>query len=787
LTKIKTYGNIDLYKEKGERYMQLFKGRYVALMCLFFILSFFIPSPYKIASIIVLGVTAFLTLFLFLILKRKREAIFILIFLCCASCLIGLVRSYTSIDLSQNKALEYEGNRTVEMIVISKGKQTEHLSEYTVNITKIGEDKTKIRAIALMPFQIELHSGDTVLSRTELLSPSEKIWGSSAYERTNDEKILLSAVIYDTQKLSILSCGNELSTLETLTQKSGIEIISNRMRNNIGNAFDNAFGMEISPLAKGFFMNDTSDISADVSRDFKRCGASHLMAVSGMHITILLGAIDRFLVNLFVDKKIRCGIISILSVGLLIITGFSSSASRAVIMLWITYLHFALADDEDSVTSLFFAIFVILLVFPYSCFDLGLWMSFLATLGIVTVYSFIDEKIPKKSPKKWYLRILKKLGIGIGAIILMTIVANLFVLPISWSVFGEVSLVAIPVNVILSPISTLFLCEIPVIFLLCKIPALNGLLLDLMRSTVDVIANILRYFSKWDHAVQSLNYVFADIIIPVLIVILIICLIIKLKYKWLMIIPPTAAIFAFAICLALTHFQQPPKAIYTSNGKEEMIVISENGRSVFCDISCSSADMYYEGYYLAGDCGATKIDTLILAHLSEEHPFIIERIGSFTFIDNVCLPTPKNKEEIVIVQDIIESAESIGAIVYTYNDQEIFESEEEITVYIDREKDGKTALISVFKGSTALNFTDLNATEDYMYVQNTLNLGRFAIISASSLPQEYENIVLNGNNLELLVFASENTYNAKIIEHKGVPTYVNKEKNKLWNIAFPLE
>ena len=138
--------------------MQLFKGRYVALMCLFFILSFFIPSPYKIASIIVLGVTAFLTLFLFLILKRKREAIFILIFLCCASCLIGLVRSYTSIDLSQNKALEYEGNRTVEMIVISKGKQTEHLSEYTVNITKIGEDKTKIRAIALMPFQIELHS-----------------------------------------------------------------------------------------------------------------------------------------------------------------------------------------------------------------------------------------------------------------------------------------------------------------------------------------------------------------------------------------------------------------------------------------------------------------------------------------------------------------------------------------------------------------------------------------------------------------------------------------------------
>ncbi len=767
--------------------MQLFKGRYVALMCLFFVMSFFVPSPYKIFSIAVLVITASFILLLLLILKNKREAAFILILLCCASCLIGLVRSYTAIDLSQKKALEYEGNRTVEMTVISKGKQSEYLSEYTVNITKIGEDKTKIRAVALMPFGIELHSGDSVISRTELISPNEKIWGFTAYDRTNDEKIILSAVIYDAQKLSILSCGNELSMWDTLTQKGGFEIISNRIRETIANEFDDTFGTGISPLAKGFFMNDTSDISTDVSRDFRRCGASHLMAVSGMHITILLGTIDRFLVHFFVDKKIRCAMISILSIGLLIITGFSTSASRAVIMLCITYLHFVLADDEDTVTSLFFAIFVILLVSPYSCFDLGLWMSFLATLGIVTIYSFIDEKLPKRNPKKWYLRTLKRLGLGICAIILMTVVSNLFVLPVSWSVFGEVSLVSIPVNVILSPVSTLFLCEIPLVFILCKIPALNVMLLDLMRYTIKLIVNILRYFSKWDHAVQSLNYVFADIIIPVLIVILIICLVIKLKHKWLMIIPPTAAIFAFGMCLVLTHIQQPPKAIYAVEGKEEMIVISENGRSILCDISCESTDMYYESYYLANDVGANKIDSLILAHLSQEHPFILERIGRFTIIDNVQVPMPKTQAELDIVKDIIESAESIGATVHTYNEEEIFESEEDITLYIDRGKEGRPSLVSIFKNSTALNFVDPDVTKKDKFLQDTLNLGRFAIISASSNTTEKESIVLNGNNIELLVFASENTYNAKIIEHKDVPTYVNKEKNKLWNIAFPLE
>lgn len=765
--------------------MQLFKGRYAALLCLFFVLSFFIPSPYKIASFAVLGITASFILFLFFILKKKNEAAFVLILLCCASCLTGLVRSYTAIDMAQKKALEYEGKRTVEMTVISKGKQSEQLSEYTVNITKTGEDKTNIRAVALMPFGIELHSGDTLISRAELFSPDEEIWGYTAYDRTHDDKILLCTVIYDTQKLSILNCGNERSFFEILTQKGGFEIISNRLRETISNAFDDTFGIEISPLAKGFFMNDTSDISTDISRDFKRCGASHLMAVSGMHITILLGAIDRFLVNFFIDKKIRCVIISALSIGLLFITGFSSSASRAVIMLWITYLHFILADDDDAVTSLFFAIFLILFISPYSCFDLGLWMSFLSTLGIVTVYSFIDERLPKRNPKKLYLRVLKKLGLGICAIILMTVVANLFVLPVSWKIFGEVSLVSIPVNILLSPVATLFLCEIPLVFILCRIPALNTALLTLMRGTVDIMVNILRYFSKWDHAVQSLKYVFADIIIPILIVLLIICLVIKLKYKWLMIIPPAAAIFAFGICLVITHVEQPPKAIYAADGKEEMLVISENGRSILCDISCESADMYYESYYLAKDVGANKIDTLILAHLSQEHTFIIERIGSFTIIDNVYLPAPKTRAELETAQGIIDSAEAIGADVHIYNEREIFESEEGITIYIDRAEEGIPALISVFKNSTALNFANPDAAENDKFLQDTLNLGRFAIISANT--EENESLVISGNNVELLVFSSENTYNANIIEHKGVPVYVNKEKNKPWNIAFPLE
>ena len=55
--------------------MQLFKGRYVAIMCLFFILSFFIPSPYKLVAIVGLGIASALIVLLFFIFKRKKQVL----------------------------------------------------------------------------------------------------------------------------------------------------------------------------------------------------------------------------------------------------------------------------------------------------------------------------------------------------------------------------------------------------------------------------------------------------------------------------------------------------------------------------------------------------------------------------------------------------------------------------------------------------------------------------------------------------------------------------------------
>ena len=81
--------------------MELFKGRYVALMCLSFFLSFFIPSPYKLTVIISIFIITLLSFILSISFKKKTEAAFVLILICCIAFLLGALRSYFAIDLAR--------------------------------------------------------------------------------------------------------------------------------------------------------------------------------------------------------------------------------------------------------------------------------------------------------------------------------------------------------------------------------------------------------------------------------------------------------------------------------------------------------------------------------------------------------------------------------------------------------------------------------------------------------------------------------------------------------------
>jgi len=107
-------------------------------------------------------------------------------------------------------------------------------------------------------------------------------------------------------------------------------------------------------------------------------GTSHITAVSGMHVTL----ITAFILFLF-GKKWGIYVSAPAMIAFAAITGFQPSVTRAVIMALLAALAFVLNRETDMMTSLVFALAVILFLNPFSVLDLGLQLSFLATLGMI--------------------------------------------------------------------------------------------------------------------------------------------------------------------------------------------------------------------------------------------------------------------------------------------------------------------------------------------------------------------------------------------------------------------
>lgn len=128
---------------------------------------------------------------------------------------------------------------------------------------------------------------------------------------------------------------------------------------------------------------DRSGLTKPLKTAYRAAGVSHLLVVSGLHLTLLCGA---FLGNRPCggrwrrQKAVGAMLLVVFMMGM---TGFTPSVTRAGIAVLIFYLGAILLQPADSLTSLGIAAVLISLQGPYALCDLGLQLSFTATLGVI--------------------------------------------------------------------------------------------------------------------------------------------------------------------------------------------------------------------------------------------------------------------------------------------------------------------------------------------------------------------------------------------------------------------
>ena len=315
--------------------------------------------------------------------------------------------------------------------VISNNKETEYKNTYKVRMESLNglKDINFVLRVSKSK-KILLNYGDKIKVSGEYLVPEQ----ARNYKGFNYREYLKTQKVYgifEADTVEILE-HNNLSFIELFSNKVKLKIIEN---------FNEILPEETNQLFLGILIGYDDNLSKKIEEDFRKSSLTHLLAVSGAHIAYIITGLSFIFKRLKFPKKLTNILTIVLLIFFIYITDFSSSVVRASIMGIILLISIVLYRENDIQTTISTSILIILIENPYKILDVGLLLSYFATIGIIVFSKLNKEKKTELNLKGKIIQYLKEM-------ILITIFANIFVIPIMVYNFNTVSLTFIISNVV---------------------------------------------------------------------------------------------------------------------------------------------------------------------------------------------------------------------------------------------------------------------------------------------------------------------------------------------------
>ena len=206
-----------------------------------------------------------------------------------------------------------------------------------------------------------------------------------------------------------------------------------------------------SSLSGGIVIGGKSGLGNELKADFTRSGLIHMVVLSGHNVMVVASWVIAFFAFLFawVESTFRRSVPRWTGVGLgalalvlfVGIAGFSATAIRAMLMALIALYARATGRTYAASRALFFVVLLMLIWNPlYLAFDPGFGLSVAATAGLIWLTPIIEMSLPRI--KRAFVK----------EVVATTLAAQIAVLPLLLYFTGNLSLVAIPANLLVMPI-----------------------------------------------------------------------------------------------------------------------------------------------------------------------------------------------------------------------------------------------------------------------------------------------------------------------------------------------
>lgn len=324
-----------------------------------------------------------------------------------------------------------EGEIQIEGTIVSNQKQGKYSNQYKLKVKNtylyINIDKNT-----------ELQYGDKVEIKGEFKAPE----GAKNYKGFNYKEYLKTLKVYGTinvQQIKIkeISKGNIIIT------------ISNKIKENIKKSYNE----DTQSLILGILLGDTEQIDAETKEQFSKSNLSHILAVSGIHISYIIFLVTSSSQMILGKRKSKI-IASIVLILYMYLTNFSVSVVRAATMGIINCFAFVIYRKSNTINNLAISALIILINNPYSLTSLGFLLTYGGTIGIIVFKNNIEKAIKriKIKHRKWkyvFIKVQRKCQ-NIIEILSVSISAQITIMPIIMLKFNTLGITFLITNILLN-------------------------------------------------------------------------------------------------------------------------------------------------------------------------------------------------------------------------------------------------------------------------------------------------------------------------------------------------
>ena len=537
-----------------------------------------------------------------------------------------------------------EQGLTIKGIVVSDKTEKEYSDTYKIKVNKCDEVlkyKNKYLYIKIgKKLKVTLDYGDEIIIKGKYIEPNTKRnYGGFDYKQYLKTNNIYGSVNVENIKINNKKKANVLFYL------------ANKLACKIEKTIDDNLEKNEASLLKGILIGKTSDIEEETYKNFRVANISHILAVSGMHVSYIIIGCNILFEKSIGKRKSKYIIIAILII-YMFVTGFSPSIVRATIMGILFMMSKIVYRKNDVWTSISLSLLIILVFNPYIIMNIGLQLSYIGTIGIILLQRIVQDvlkNIKFRDKKKVYKINRKKILFisKIQEILSVTISAQLVILPFMlyhFNLFGTYFFISnLLISLIIGPIIIIGFSAIIFSCVFYPVGKIVFILLEIMIKILIQISQIGNlpfskiYFSTPKIWIIVIYYIFVSLFILIYPIYTkrkisitqqrfknIISLI---KYKFKESNKKSIKIFLivfFIVVFLIYVFPKNLKINFVDVGQGDCtFVITPRNKTILIDGGGSKSSDFDVGkstlfpYIL--DRGYTKIDYIIISHFDEDH------------------------------------------------------------------------------------------------------------------------------------------------------------------------